>query len=151
MGPTSQKCQLWMKSTERLSCQRLLSPVKYVCYLYATSYEGIQTSAVIPAICLTGLHLLHLCMEYWLLYFLHDIKDIQALIFMCVCTWMCVCLEWYCCHLWEWPMLSMCLYSMFIANAYINLKANKFIAKRGKKSQKPCTHNTFKMKQCRLS
>lgn len=59
-----------------------------MCYLYATSYEGIQTSAVIPAICLTGLHLLYLCMEYWLLYFLQDIKDIQALIFVCVCACM---------------------------------------------------------------
>lgn len=55
-----------------------------MCYLYATSYERNQTSAVIPAICLTGLHLLHLCMEYWLLYFLQDIKDIQALIFIYV-------------------------------------------------------------------
>lgn len=69
-----------MKSTERLSCQRIFPPVKYVCCLYATTYEGIQTSAVTPAICLTGLHLLHLCMEYWLLYFLRDIKDIRALI-----------------------------------------------------------------------
>lgn len=73
-----------MKSTERLSCQRFFPPMKYVCCLYATTYEGIQTSAVTPAICLTGLHLLHPCMEYWLLYFLQDIKDIQALIFhMC--------------------------------------------------------------------
>lgn len=45
---------------------------------------------------------------------------------VCVNVNVCVCLEWYCCHLWEWPMISICLYSMFITNTYINLKANKF-------------------------
>lgn len=76
-------------------CKTVLSgfffpSVKYVCYLNATSYERIQTSAVIPAICLTGLHFLYLCVEYWLQYFLQDIKDVQALLFVCVRTRVCV-------------------------------------------------------------
>lgn len=43
-----------------------------------------------------------------------------------VYTCVCVCLEWYSHHLGEWPTLSVCLYSMFRTNTYINLKANKF-------------------------
>lgn len=104
-----------------------------MCYLYATSYEGIQTSAVIPAICLTGLHLLYLCMEYWLLYFLQDIKDIQALIFVCVCVraCMCMCLKWYCYHFWR-----------LITAMYVRVKANKFHSSKGKKKKMPS--NAFK-------
>lgn len=141
MYHTSQKCQLWIKSTVRLSCQRLFFSLGEICVLPLCNQLWRN-----PDICCHSCHLLDRTSFAVPLHgilvaiFLARYKGHSSLDFcVCVRACMCMCLKWYCYHFWR---LITVMWSL------LRVKDNKFHSSKGKKkSLVMLSKNTFKMKQ----
>ena len=147
MYHTSQKCQLWMKTIERLSCQRFFFSSSEICVLPLCNQLWRN-----PDICCHSCHLLDRTSFAAPLHgilvaiFLARYKGHSSLDFhVCVCMRVCVCV-------FEVVLLPL----LEIDQCYL-YKVWKLINSiiRRKKEKGKCiavlTKNTFKVKRCRLS